>query len=84
MKSGESGFVLTNNRRLAETADLFSDKCYRRFPTAPKTPAFPALNVRLSDMRTVLALVQLKLLPNERSGTRVPIDAARNRMLARN
>ncbi len=63
MKSGEGGFVLTNNRGLAETADLFSDKCYRRFPTAPKTPAFPALNVRLSDVNAALASVQLKRLP---------------------
>ena len=63
MKSGEGGFVLTNNRRLAETADLFSDKCYHRFPGAPKTPAFPALNVRLSDVNAALAAVQLKRLP---------------------
>ena len=63
MKSGEGGFVLTNNRKLGETADLFADKCYPRFPGAPTTPAFPALNVRLSDVNAALASVQLKRLP---------------------
>jgi len=63
MKSGEGGFVLTNNRKLAEAADLFADKCYPRFPGAPSTPAFPALNVRLSDVNAALASVQLKRLP---------------------
>ena len=63
MKSGEGGFVLTNSRKMAETGDLFSDKCYPRFPGAPKTPAFPALNVRLSDVNAALASVQLKKVP---------------------
>ncbi len=63
MKSGEGGFVLTNNRKMAEWADLFSDKCYPRFPGAPETPAFPAVNVRLSDVNAALALAQLKRLP---------------------
>ena len=63
MKSGEGGFVLTRRRKLAETADLFSDKCYPRFPGAPATPAFPALNVRLSDVNAALASVQLKRVP---------------------
>ena len=59
MKSGEGGFILTNDRKLAEYADLFADKCYLRFPGAPPTPAFPALNVRLSDVNAALALVQV-------------------------
>ncbi len=63
MKSGEGGFVLTNSRQLAEKAELFSDKCYPRFPGAPATPAFPALNVRLSDVNAALASEQLKKLP---------------------
>ncbi|MBT3345606.1 MAG: DegT/DnrJ/EryC1/StrS family aminotransferase [Gemmatimonadetes bacterium] len=63
MKSGEGGFVLTNSRKLAEKAELFSDKCYPRFPGAPSTPAFPALNVRLSDVNAALASQQLKRLP---------------------
>jgi dTDP-4-amino-4,6-dideoxygalactose transaminase len=63
MKSGEGGFLLTNDRRMAELADLFSDKCYPRFPGAPPTPAFPALNVRLSDVNAALARVQLRRLP---------------------
>lgn len=63
MKSGEGGFVLTDDQKMAEMADLFSDKCYPRFPGAPPTPAFPALNVRLSDVNAALALVQLKRLP---------------------
>lgn len=63
MKSGEGGFLLTNDRKMAELADLFSDKCYPRFPGAPPTPAFPALNVRLSDVNAALARVQLRRLP---------------------
>ena len=63
MKSGEGGFVLTNSRKMAEKGDLFSDKCYGRFPGAPETPAFPALNVRLSEMNAALASVQLKKVP---------------------
>jgi perosamine synthetase len=63
MKSGEGGFLLTNSRKLAEWADLFSDKCYQRVPEAPPTPAFPALNYRLSDINAALALVQLRHLP---------------------
>jgi len=63
MKSGEGGFLLTNNKKMAEMADLFSDKCYHRFPDAPSTPAFPALNVRLSDVNAALALTQLRRLP---------------------
>ena len=63
MKSGEGGFVLTNSRRMAEAADLFADKCYPRFPGAPPTPAFPALNVRLNEVNATLASVQLKQLP---------------------
>ena len=63
MKSGEGGFVLTNDRKLGEKADLFSDKCYRRFPTAPTTPAFPAVNCRMSDVNAALASVQVKRLP---------------------
>jgi len=63
MKSGEGGFLLTDDRKMAELADLFSDKCYPRFPGAPLTPAFPALNVRMSDINAALALVQLERLP---------------------
>jgi dTDP-4-amino-4,6-dideoxygalactose transaminase len=64
MKSGEGGFLLTNRRRLAESADLFADKCYPRFPGAPPTPAFPALNVRLNEVSATLAAVQLRHLPD--------------------
>jgi len=63
MKSGEGGFVLTNNRAQARLADLFADKCYARSPGDPPTPAFPALNVRLSDINAALASAQLKRLP---------------------
>ena len=63
MKSGEGGFILTNSRKLADTADLFADKCYPRFPGAPKTPAFPALNVRMGEVNAALALTQLRRLP---------------------
>jgi perosamine synthetase len=63
MKAGEGGFVLTNNKALAQAADLFADKCYPRFVGAPPTPAFPALNVRLNEINAALAAVQLKHLP---------------------
>jgi len=63
MKSGEGGFVLTNSRKVAEAMDLFADKCYPRFPGAPPTPAFPALNVRLNEVNATLAAAQLKRLP---------------------
>ena len=63
MKSGEGGFVLTNRQNLARLADLFADKCYARVPGDPATPAFPALNVRLSDVNAALASVQIKRLP---------------------
>jgi dTDP-4-amino-4,6-dideoxygalactose transaminase len=64
MKSGEGGFLLTRSRRMAEAADLFADKCYPRFPGAPPTPAFPALNVRLNEVNATLAAVQLGHLPS--------------------
>ncbi|MEW6755355.1 MAG: DegT/DnrJ/EryC1/StrS family aminotransferase [Candidatus Latescibacterota bacterium] len=63
MKSGEGGFALTASRRRAEDMDLFADKCYPRFPGAPPTPAFPALNVRLNEVNATLAAVQLRHLP---------------------
>ena len=63
MRSGEGGFLLTNRKSLGETADLFVDKCYHRVKGSPATPAFPALNVRLSDLNAALALAQLKRLP---------------------
>jgi len=63
MKSGEGGFVLTNRQGLARMADLFADKCYARSPGDPTTPAFPALNVRLSDVNAALASSQIKRLP---------------------
>lgn len=63
MKAGEGGFVMTNQKALAQAADLFADKCYPRFPGAPPTPAFPALNVRLNEISAALASVQLKHLP---------------------
>lgn len=63
MKSGEGGFILTNSKKMAQAADLFADKCYPRFPGAPPTPAFPALNVRLNEVNATLASVQLKQLP---------------------
>jgi len=63
MKAGEGGFVLTNNKKMAEMADLFADKCYARTPGVSANPAFPALNVRLNEINAALASVQLKHLP---------------------
>ena len=42
MRSGEGGFVLCRSLRDAKHMDLYADKCYPRFPGAPKTPAFPS------------------------------------------
>ncbi len=63
MKSGEGGFCVTRSKKMAEAMDLFADKCYPRFPGAPPTPAFPALNVRLNEVNATLAAVQLQRLP---------------------
>ena len=62
-KCGEGGFLLTNDRKLVTQAELFSDKCYPRFPGAPESPAFPAINVRMSDLNAAVAHVQLRRLP---------------------
>ncbi len=62
-KCGEGGFLLTNRRSLYRQAELFSDKCYPRFRGAPTTPAFPAINVRMSDLNAAVAREQLKRLP---------------------
>jgi len=63
MKTGEGGFVLCRSKSAALYADLFADKCYHRFPEAPATPAFPALNVRMSDITAAIAIEQLRKLP---------------------
>ncbi len=63
MKTGEGGFILCQDKDEAEYAELFADKCYRRFAEAPPTPAFPALNVRMSAIVAALGSVQLKSLP---------------------
>lgn len=63
MKCGEGGFVLCKKPSDAKHMDLFADKSYRRFPGAPATPAFPAVNVRMSDIAATIAREQLKQLP---------------------
>ncbi len=63
IRSGEGGFVLCRSMRDARHIDLYADKCYPRFPEAPKTPAFPPLNVRWNALAATVALEQLKMLP---------------------
>lgn len=63
LKSGEGGIVLCRREADAFFMELFADKCYHRFPDAPLTPAFPALNARMSDIAAVIATEQLKKLP---------------------
>lgn len=57
--AGDGGVLLTNNRQLAERADLFADKCYDR-TGGPISPFFAACNYRLSDLTAAVALEQLK------------------------
>ncbi len=63
LKTGEGGFVLCRRKRDAEYADLFADKCYPRTKPAPRTPSFPSLNVRMSEINAAIACEQLKMLP---------------------
>ncbi len=63
MRSGEGGFVLCRSLRDAQHMELYADKCYRRFPGAPKTPAFPPLNVRWNAVLAAVALEQIRMLP---------------------
>lgn len=63
MKTGEGGFVLCRRKKDAKYADLFADKCYARGGSGPRTPAFPSLNVRMSEINAALAYQQLKMLP---------------------
>lgn len=62
MKTGEGGFVICKDKNAAQYADLFADKCYHRFPGAPLTPAFPALNVRMSEIVAAIGCEQIKSL----------------------
>lgn len=64
MRSGEGGFILCRSPRDARRMELYADKCYPRFPGAPKTPAFPALNVRWNGVLAAIAGEQLKMLPD--------------------
>ena len=63
IKAGEGGFVLCRRKKDARYADLFTDKCYDREGSGPRTPAFPSLNVRMSEINAALAYQQLKRLP---------------------
>jgi perosamine synthetase len=64
MKTGEGGFILFKEKNRFKYAELFADKCYKRFPDAPDSPAFPALNVRMSDINAAIGIQQLKRLPD--------------------
>jgi dTDP-4-amino-4,6-dideoxygalactose transaminase len=63
MKTGEGGFIICRREKDAFFADLFADKCYHRFPEAPPTPAFPAMNLRMSEINAAIGIEQLKRLP---------------------
>jgi len=59
--AGDGGILLTNDKKLAERADLFADKCYDR-TGGPRDPFFTAYNYRLSTLTAAVALEQLKKL----------------------
>ncbi len=63
IKTGEGGFIICRKASDARYSDLFSDKCYPRFPGAPRSPAFPALNVRMSEVNAAIGIEQMKKLP---------------------
>ena len=57
--AGDGGVLLTNRRALAERADLFADKCYRR-DGGKIGPFFAPYNYRLNTLTAAVCLEQLK------------------------
>lgn len=64
MKTGEGGFILCKNKDEAEYADLFADKCYPRAHSSVREVAFPALNVRMSEIAAAIGIEQVTKLPD--------------------
>jgi len=57
--AGDGGVLLTNNKALANRADLFADKCYDRDGTG-RDPYFATYNYRLNTLVAGVCLEQLK------------------------
>ena len=57
--AGDGGMLLTNNKKLADRADLFADKCYDRTGTG-RSPFLAPYNYRLSTLTAGVCLEQLK------------------------
>ena len=57
--AGDGGVLLTNNRKLADRADLFADKCYDR-AGGGRSPFFAPFNYRLNTLVAGVCLEQLK------------------------
>jgi dTDP-4-amino-4,6-dideoxygalactose transaminase len=57
--AGDGGVMMTNDKAVAERADLFADKCYDRTGTGLK-PFFAAMNYRLNAMVAAVSIEQLK------------------------
>ena len=60
---GEGGIICCRSKKIYEECELFSDKCYDRSGTG-RSPYIIALNYRMSEINAVIALQQLKLVPN--------------------
>ena len=63
ISAGEGGIVITDDPEAGRYADLFVDKSYNRSGVGPVDPVMPALNYRLSEINAVIAIEQLKYLP---------------------
>ena len=57
--AGDGGVMLTDNKKLAEHADLFADKCYDRINGAT-SPFMAPYNYRLSTLTAAVCLEQVK------------------------
>ena len=59
--AGDGGILLTNNRRLAERAELFADKCYNR-TGGPHDPYFAPMTYRLNALAAAVIIEQFQHL----------------------
>ena len=59
MGAGDGGMVITNDAKLADTAELFADKCYDR-TGQKRDPFMVGFNYRLNIMAAAVALEQAK------------------------
>jgi dTDP-4-amino-4,6-dideoxygalactose transaminase len=57
--AGDGGILLTNNKKIADRADLFADKCYDRTGSG-RSPHFAPYNYRLNTLTAAVCLQQLE------------------------